>query len=149
MGYLVLLEQIGEAVHGASGPVDQGGIPRALAHFGPTGLQDAWVDALVALRNALAHDYGLVAMNRNAARRHVFRLTGEGPLVRLPDSRWDRDWRAHPERDATYVKVLAVADLVERVIVSVGNAWWSCDLDTDLSGGRDELAARFTFAMLG
>jgi hypothetical protein len=146
LGYLVLLEQIGEAVHRPSQPVAQDGIPRALAHFGDTAFAENWVGALVGLRNALAHDYGLVATSGDEARRHVFRLSGDGPLVQLPSSAWDRDWHAHPERDATHVNVFAVAELAESIVVAVGDAWWADDLDTDLTGGRDELAARFLFS---
>jgi hypothetical protein len=146
MGYLVLLEQIGEAVHRPSRLIAQDGIPRALSHFLDDALPDSWVGALVGLRNSLAHDYGLVATSGEEARRHVYRLSADGPLVRLPPSPWDRDWHAHPEHDATHVNVIAVAELVEGVVDAVGNAWWDADLDTDLAGGRDELAARFLFA---
>ena len=145
MGYLILLEQIGEAVHRPGGPEAQDGIPRAIAHFSSDDLDAATIGGLIGLRNALAHDYGLVATSGDQARRHIFRLSGSGPLVRLPDQPWDRGWHAHPDLDATHVNVFALAD-VEAVIASVGTAWWANDLDTDLKGGRDELAARFLFA---
>jgi hypothetical protein len=142
---LVLLEQIGEAVLRPSRPTAQNGIPRAVAHFVDAVFPVDWTGALVGLRNALAHDYGLVATSGDQARRHIFRLASGGPLVRLPSSTWDRDWHAHPERDATWVNVIAVADLVEQAVAEVGRAWWANDLDTDLKGGLDELRARFIF----
>lgn len=69
MGYLVLAEQIGKAVLDTTKPRRSllGPLKRAIPHFGPYPLTKDEQEALRGLRNALAHDYGLVSIGRPSA----------------------------------------------------------------------------------
>src|SRR5437667_79257 len=71
--------------------VDQGKtIAHALLHFAH--LQDeSTIEALYALRNALAHDYALFSYNKDRpARSHAFNYCADtvSPLVTLPSVAW-------------------------------------------------------------
>jgi hypothetical protein len=92
VGYLILLDQIGKCFKPLDNPAtDAEPIIRALRNFST--IQDnPTLQALYALRNALAHDYALFNPNKyDPARCHAFNFCvgTAGPVVRLPVKRWD------------------------------------------------------------
>jgi hypothetical protein len=123
-GYLVLLDQIGKCFETRNTQVipDNHAIIRALKHF--SHVQDSRrLEALVALRNALTHDYGLFNPNDDySPRRHAFNYAvGETmPLVRLPTKTWSGRWDPNiPEEETTIVNLRKVGDLAEEVVTTV------------------------------
>jgi hypothetical protein len=77
IGYMVLLDQIGTSLKPSTVPrVTDQAIICALKHW--TSLDDDSIEALYALRNALAHDYSLFNQNKaNDKRRRLFALDRE------------------------------------------------------------------------
>jgi len=123
MGYLALLDQVGNAVlHMNPARVASGnsGVERALAYF--TTLSDDDAICIYALRNSLAHDFSLVNLpprHRDARRRKL--LTQLFTLADGPDALIIRPGRAwNPRRPnsggPTIINVRALGDLVEQAI---------------------------------
>lgn len=152
LGYLALLEQIGKAVQRPSrADVEEAAdakdqalgqkpkpLRRAIRQFALSPLSDDQIGVLWDLRNAFAHDYGLLT-TLNGSHRRRFSLFPVGPLVAHQDR--------GPDSGAphTVVNVIELAELAEQVVKGVGAAWWLGDLESRLP--PDELLARFTFQM--
>jgi hypothetical protein len=81
---------------------------------------DPTLGALVALRNALTHDYGLYNRDdRYPLRHHAFNYGADEmtPLVQLPKKRWSGRWDTNiPEEETTIVNLRKVGDLAEEVV---------------------------------
>jgi hypothetical protein len=127
-GYLVLLGQIGTCftTHNIQAIVDNNAIIRALRYF--SHVQDEpTLEALVALRNALTHDYGLFNRDdKRPLRHHAFNYgAGETlPLVRLPVGRWSGRWDTNiPEEETTIVNLRKVGDLAEEVVATLRSSY--------------------------
>jgi hypothetical protein len=124
-GYLILLDQIGTCFK-LKGPEVQAdnAITRALMYF--SHIQDnATLDALYGLRNALAHDYALFNPHAtNPARRHAFNFCADAvsPLVRLPVAVWSGDYdpdKLIPREQTTMVNLRRIGDLAEEVVAAL------------------------------
>lgn len=122
VGYLILAEQIGKAVIGLDAPInDPPGIARAVTHFGPHPLTPDEVDVLRSLRNAFAHDYGLVSYgvdhtkkkNAPSGRYRFVLLPRSTPMIR-PGAPWNLDWQASSLADATQVGVMDARTMSKR-----------------------------------
>jgi len=144
IGYLVLVEQIGKAVLRLDAPAKPPGFDRALEHFAPSPLSKPERDALRSLRNAFAHDYGLVSRGRDDQRggRYIFMLVPRAhPMVDLGAEK-PVSWH-HLRFQTATVGVIDLADyieaLIDRVLVEHANG----NVTTDLA--PDELGQRFTF----
>ena len=126
MGYLALLDQIGNSVRHRKhprAPSGKTGFEHALAHFST--ITDDEAVCLYALRNSLAHDFSLVNVPppriKGARRKALTRLftlsRGEPNLIRWPTRNWSPN---NPRRtDATVVDVGHLGDLVEGVVHEV------------------------------
>lgn len=147
VGYLVLLDQIGSCFKGRTQAVVQGNaIEKALSYF--TGLDQAHKRAIYALRCALAHDYSLINKNPNQADlQHHFTLTGgSGRLVVFPTQAWDGDIHNQTQHNQTVVDVVEIGNLVEGIYRELVRLAANNELEIVLSGGKDELLMRYTFA---
>jgi hypothetical protein len=120
-GYLVLLDQIGTCfeTQGKQTIADNNSIIRALKYFSHV-QDDPTLGALVALRNALTHDYGLYNRDdRYPLRHHAFNYGADEttPLIQLPKKRWSGRWDTNiPEEETTIVNLRKVGDLAEEVV---------------------------------
>jgi hypothetical protein len=122
--YLIMLDQVGKAFK-VNGTPDTFGHPIGLAisHFTP--VQDkATIEALYALRCALAHDYSLFNRAKHGnqpMRDHAFNFTADpvSPLVEFPSSKWNRIYKQPPEEQTTVVNLRKVGDLGEAVVQSL------------------------------
>jgi hypothetical protein len=124
-GYLVLLDQIGTCFETQDTQViaDNNAIIRALKYFSHV-QDDPTLGALVALRNALTHDYGLYNRddNESSLRHHAFNYGADDttPLVQLPERRWSGRWDATiPEEETTIVNLRKMGDLAEEVVAAL------------------------------
>ena len=123
-GYLVLLDQIGTCFETQDKQTiaDNNAIIRALKYFSHV-QDDPTLGALVALRNALTHDYGLYNQdNRYPLRHHAFNYGADEttPLVQLPKRRWSGHWDTSiPEEETTIVNLRKVGDLAEEVVATL------------------------------
>ena len=145
--YFALLDQIGDTLRPALGRDIRGeaSIERALRQFGPgTTLRQR--QALYALRNAFAHEFGLVNVNtRRPEYTFVFAVDDDpsAPLIRWPARRWDGDLSNASVRTRTLVSLPAFGDLCERVVLSVRQQSSSVRLRSRVP--VDELQRRFAF----
>jgi hypothetical protein len=122
VGYLILLDQIGKCFKPVTNPAtDAEPIIRALRNF--SSVQDhLTLQALYALRNALAHDYALFNANANdPARRRAFNFCVgiAGPVVQLPTTPWGGSYDATtpvPDDQITVVNIRKVGDVAEEVV---------------------------------
>jgi hypothetical protein len=156
--YLILLEQLGEVLRrkGTRAPRhDENTLMRALQLWAPT-VKKTHAGALRALRNALAHDFGLTARDRSRKRqkRHhrKFVLGTTGVLVTLPNHRWNGEYGAKDDKNigmtknrggAVRVNVRALGDLVEGVVETVR----ANEGDLRLNLHPDEVKVRFGFSI--
>jgi hypothetical protein len=146
VGYLILLDQIGKCFSPkgqAATPTNSPSIVRCLANWAPHVPPDE-AGAIYALRNALAHDYGLFNPNANELKhQHLFALSNStGPMVRLPMRPWDGDYLNAADECRTTVSLREVGSLVEAIITALREAVPS-GIDILLRGGSDELLRRY------
>ena len=144
IGYLCLLDQIGSLVRPRSstvGATDGSGnsFNRALQHWTSCGPEEC--DALYALRCSFAHDFGLMNRGPKPRLRHAFAISEKGPLVSLPQQRWDGQYPA-PMSAATVVNLTEVGRLVEQVHFNVQQAHSASALEIAVAGGPAELMQR-------
>jgi hypothetical protein len=130
--YLILLEQLGAVLRRKGTRPPKGGENRlmcALRLWAPE-VKRTHADALRQLRNALSHDFGLTARDRNKKKPHhrMFALSPAGPLVALPKKRWNGEYGNQDDPGTglkkstggpVRVNIRAVADLVESVVETV------------------------------
>lgn len=126
VGYMVLLDQLGTAVHRPSVPTTGAPILRTLEAF--TNLSDADRKVVYALRCALAHDFSLV--NKGGAGDHLFRLVWDptSPLIAHPATAWDGDYAHAATSDDTVVNLRQLIEVSEQVVAEVFNAHAKGDL---------------------
>ncbi len=118
IGYLVLLDQVGTCftLPGCA-PGDTSFID-ALRCFS-TVAHEPTIQALYAVRNALAHDYSLFNRNvGNPLRNHAFAYTADpgAPLIQLPAHPWNGQYANIGPEQTTTVNLRQVGDLVEEVV---------------------------------
>ncbi len=149
IGYMALLDQIGSSVKPAGIPRASGAsIVCALTHW--TSLDEASIDALYALRCALAHDYSLFNKNdRNPRLQHLFALDrrATGDVVRLPTRPWDGDYENRADAMRTWVSVRLLGDLAEQIVADITMGLSAGNLEIILDGGANELAARYSLVV--
>lgn len=132
-GYLVLLGQIGTCftTRNIQAIADNNAVIRALKYFSHV-QDDPTLEALVALRNALSHDYGLFNRDdKSPLRHHAFNYgAGEAtPLVQLPVRPWSGRWDTNiPEEETTIVNLRKVGDLAEEVVTTLRSNYEAEDL---------------------
>jgi hypothetical protein len=154
--YLILLEQLGEVLRrkGTRTPKDsENTLMRALRLWAPT-VKKSHADALRALRNAVAHDFGLTSRDRSKKRHHrKFALSSTGALVVLPARRWNGEYGKADDKKVglkknrgggVRVNVRAVGDLVESVVATVR----ANEPDLRLNLHPDEVTTRFGFSIV-
>lgn len=154
--YLILLEQLGEVLRrkGTRAPKgNENTLMRALQLWAPT-VKKSHADALRALRNALAHDFGLTSRDRTKKRNHrKFALSETGALVVLPARRWNGEYGKTEDKKiglkknrgrAVRINVRAVGDLVENVVTTAR----ANEPDLRLNLHPDEVNTRFGFSIV-
>ena len=147
VGYLILLDQIGNCFKGRNCSVVSGSlssIQKALNYF--SSLPQHEIDALYALRCALAHDYSLINRHgSNASLQHQFVLTGgSGRLFVGPTQVWDGNVLNRTDRNQTTIDVQELGNLVEGIYAKLRQLSTNNALEIVLPGGKDELITRYT-----
>ena len=122
-------------------------IEKALRYF--TDLGEREICALYALRNAFFHDFALVNNNNDRpCLQHVFLVDAHetNPIVILPENNWDGKMSSRNSKNATYVNLQAVGDLVEKIYQNLLELHDKKQLAVELEGGEDELINRYSFS---
>lgn len=148
MGYITILDQIGKCYRpSTTSPIEKTKSPiiRALKYF--TKLSDDQIDALYSLRNAFFHDYSLINKD-NPKRMHQFIVDNHptNPVVVLPKISWDGELNNRNDKNATYVNLQALGDLVESLYNNLLTMAKENNLEIQLDGKEDELVSRYLVA---
>jgi hypothetical protein len=144
VAYFILLDQVGKCFRpvGATWPDEPSGVGRALGVW--TSLVTREIRALVALRNALLHDFSFWAMNEKIPDyQHVFRLDRHPTrLVQPPSNPWNGDF-LQPQGDETIVSLRVLGDTAEGVVRRIVAEASTGGVDIVLPGGHEELFNRY------
>lgn len=121
--YFALLDQVGDTLKPAGGRkiARESSVERALRFFSP-GTTRRQRQALYGLRNAFAHEFGLINVNRKRPEyTHAFAVddSAGGPLVRWPSRRWDGHLSSLKPGSRTVVSLPVFGDTCEEVVRSV------------------------------
>jgi len=148
IGYLSLLDQIGGCFKRVNGPIiesNKSDIIKALKNF--TDLNDREIDAIYALRNSFAHDYSLQNVGNRPGLIHHFWVdnSSTNPAIVLPRQNWDGVMTNKTSQNATYMNLQALGDIVENLILNLIGLVEKNEIEIVLSGGKDELIARYSF----
>lgn len=129
---------------------------RVIHDFQPDKLSHEEVEALYALRCALAHDYSLSNLGRGSAElrpllHHSFSLVEIAPdLIQLPtsDRRWNGVWGGpgpSSDHDSTTVGLRSVGDFVESLTSEIRAAHSRGEVAIACEGGATEMNERYFF----
>jgi hypothetical protein len=157
IGYLCVLDQLDTAVRRTDVADPASGHFRVLRQCVPSDeMSDDEIEALYALRCALAHDYSVANsppkwQTKNRQRLlHVFRLYAgaRDRVVELPEgNRWNGEYGdASNTHGPTIVSLRGLGDLVERVVSSVRSAHESNHLVIHCDDGAAEMDERYFFS---
>lgn len=151
-GYLVLVDQVGSCFITPGQQVrDKVAVVHAIRTFSHV-KDEPTIQALYALRCALAHDYALYndgSRRDGRARpllRHAFNFCADttSPLVQLPTRTWSGIYDAQlppSDDETTVVNLRKVGDLAEEIVAELRNRHDAGDLDIRLP--VDEFHVRY------
>jgi hypothetical protein len=143
VAYFILLDQVGKCFRpvGVPWPDERSGVGRALGVWTP--LRTLEIRALVALRNALLHDFSFWSRNEEIPDyHHVFRLDRDPTwLVQLPPRPWNGDL-LQPEGDETIISLRVLGDTAEGVVHRIASEA-TVGGEIVLPGGPAELVNRY------
>lgn len=155
VNYLLILELIGEIFRLKTFSTNKSNkIYKALKQFSAsdmtmTSLNERDIDTIIALRNSLAHNYGLINIPSEKEKKtklHKFILLNNdnSELIKYPMQIWNEDFADKSEETSTQISVIKLQDLVERVFLNLTTEIENDTVDLALEKGLDELKARFT-----
>jgi hypothetical protein len=150
VNYLLILELIGEIFRLKKFTTNKKtNIYKTLKQFS-TSLNDKDIDTIIALRNSLAHNYGLINIpyykKEYSTKLHKFTLVNDNTtdLIKYPIQKWNLDYSDKSDDTSTQISVIKLQDLIESVyknlIIEIENDTVELALDEK----TNELKARFT-----
>ncbi|MCL2327965.1 MAG: hypothetical protein FWC39_05555 [Bacteroidetes bacterium] len=144
IGYLILLDLIGNVF------TQKENIIKAIETFGSPKLKEC-KHQVNALRNSLAHNYGLINIPNNSKydeqSLHKFTLLEKENSEKIFDRKqqWERGkWKDKNEDTSTIVYVKNLVNEIEKLIKNLQEDAENDKLSIYLDGGIEELRARFT-----
>jgi hypothetical protein len=149
INYLLILDMIGEIfkIKGFR-TSKKSKIYFALKQFGGD-ISDKEIDAIIALRNSLAHNYGLINIPRQEEREtklHKFSLlNGENSfLINFPDTPWNGEFSNKEDANSTEISVSKLIELIEEIHKELIRQIEANNVELRFSKGKEELNSRFT-----
>ena len=150
INYLLILDMIGEIFKFPDFLRKQNNIFNSLKQF--SSLIDKDIDTFIALRNSLAHNYGLINIPRSskefATKRHKFTLDNQQTSLLIeypaPEKRWSGNFDDKSENSSTKIGYIQLCDVVERVYFNVKENALKGLIILALKKDISELKARFT-----
>ena len=147
VGYLILLDLIGE-VFTKKGKGNN--IENAINYFGTKNLRHCKCE-VYALRNSLAHNYGLINIHpkpqKDADYSHKFMLSTESSNIGIFEKAGDwqrKDWSDKSETTSTKVNVPRLIEEIENLHKTLIQKVEDGDYAIGLQDGIEELKSRFT-----
>lgn len=149
INYLLILDLIGEVFKKKEFHSCKNNIYRAIKQFGKAGITDKEIDTIIALRNSLAHNYGLINVPKPKEREtklHKFILSNEESsfLIKFPTSPWDGNFSNKDETCLTEVSISNLFEFIESIHKNLIQEIKSNNVELRLLSGIDELNSRFT-----
>lgn len=148
INYLIFLEQIG-SIFRPRNPQEfkeTNGIFCALKHFSSL-KEDSKINAIVSLRNSLAHKFGL-ATEKNPKnkppRKFTISIKRNSGIVQLPEHDWNGSFSDKADETSTTVFIIDLVTLIESVYEKVVEENEIDNLDILLHDGMNELRSRYT-----
>ncbi len=150
INYLLILDMIGEIFKLPTFLSKSNNIYNSLKQF--SCLEDRDIDVVIALRNSLAHNYGLINIpydkKEYRTKLHKFTLDNQqtSPLIEYPNSekRWSGNFNDKSENSSTIIGYIKLCDLVETVYYNVKENALKGLLILALKQDIIELKSRFT-----
>lgn len=150
INYLLILDLIGEVfnVKGFTTKKNNN-IYKALKQFSSS-TPEKDIDTIIALRNSLAHNYGLINVPRNerenSAKRHKFILlhSENSFLIKYPTTNWNGNFEDKSEDTSTQISTINLINLIEQIYKNLVKESENNRIELNLSGGIEELKSRFT-----
>ncbi len=151
--YLVSLEQVGELFIKDTPKKDNNGIVKTLRDY--TSLSNDEIQAIKGLRNALGHNFGLVAEADNRSRNEfgakdykytlVYNSDKNDIVIELPKEDFGNkgrpiDWSDKSEETYTKIYPINLINLIEKEIIEKIQS----DSDIKLTKNIEEIKSRFT-----
>jgi hypothetical protein len=148
MVYLTILDQIGKCYRPKSKVKATKGssIEKALFYF--SSFNEDEISAIYALRNAFFHDFSLYNFRPDDMRlQHSFIVDNHpiNKVVRLPAEKWDGKMETRSAKNATYINLKTLGDIVEEIYQKLILLESKNELALELPGGEVELVHRYTF----
>lgn len=150
VNYLLILELIGEIFRLKTFTTNKKNcIYKALKQFSNS-LTDKDIDTIIALRNSLAHNYGLINIPADpkeyTTKLHKFIVINSttNNLIRYPIKLWNKDYTDKSVDTSTQISVIQLQDLIETVYNNLVIEIEKDSVDLALANGLDELKSRFT-----
>ena len=146
LAYLSILDQLGKSIKPKNNEVlNNSPIINALQYFSDLNSKER--KAIYALRNAFAHDFGLVNKNRrDGEMQHRFTVTqrrNTSKVVKLPNKYWDGDFSNKSLDSVTFIYLDNLGDLVESIIKEIIIQNEDDKIEVALGGGIEELESRY------
>ena len=148
INYLLILDLIGEVFCLKTfSTTSTNNIYKALKQFSNS--KDNDISTIIALRNSLAHNYGLVNIpvdsKENASKRHKFILINSktNDLIKY-QTLWDGNYSDKSDDSSTQISIIKLQDLIETVYNNLVIGIEQDTVDLALKKGLDELKSRFT-----
>lgn len=143
--YLILLEQIGILFCKKDKDIGglENGIKVALKSF--SSLSSNQINAILALRNTLAHNFGLATVKNKHRKQHYkfcLKYDDEIPVVTI-NQKWDGDYKDKSDDTITAIGVPQLCALIEDIFKNLKVELQKDNLEL-LIQDLDEIKARFT-----
>jgi len=151
INYLLFLEMIGEIFRLKSFKTNKtNNIFKALKQFGNS-IPENDINTIIALRNSLAHNYGLINTPKyskeNPTKRHKFIIDNSDDclvLIKYPTKKWDGDYTDKSDDSSTIVSSIKLIELIESIYRNLRNEIDKNSIELSLKGGIEELKSKFT-----
>ena len=120
VGYLILLDQVGNCFKLKNGPIienSKSGIIKALKNFSI--LNDNQINVIYALRNSFTHDFSLQNVNKSKPElTHNFSVyhSENDALINLPSEQWGGELTSKSFQNNTKINLEELGDLVEKLV---------------------------------
>jgi hypothetical protein len=146
ISYLILLEQVGSIFKPTQElATKEMPIKKALKYF--SDIDPAKIDSIVALRNSMAHKFGLATEkkpHKMTPQKFTLSIERNVNIVQLPIVPWDGIFSNKSEDSHTLIYIHDLIDLIEGVFQKLLTEHKNGNIEVVLEDGLEELKARYT-----
>ena len=146
ISYLIFLEQIGSIFRPSqAATIKKTAIFKALKYFGQ--LPEEKINAIVGLRNSVAHKFGLAtekAPKSLAPQKFTLSWERNSTIVQLPPTPWSGNFSDKSNSSSTIVYLHNLRDMIEDIFHTIVRENRNGNIILALDDGIEELKARYT-----